>query len=196
MRFLPRFWRTLLKNRSRSLTQFHEWRFLSSLPRWIVTVKNGSRHARNEQRPEGRGGEASGRARRHDEANEANASCASQNEASPSVASQDEPNEAVNVDGNVDGNVTVNDIECMGQPSVAKRTRTKFKPPTVEEVADYCRERGNDIDPQRFFDYNEARGWMLGKSKMKDWRAAVRTWERGGTEQPGETNRIEFLEGT
>lgn len=143
-----------------------------------------------------KGGEASSRARRHDEANEANASCASQSEASPSVASQDEPNEAVDVDVDVDVDGNVDDSGCVGQPSVAKRTRTKFKPPTVEDVADYCRERGNGIDPQRFFDYNEARGWMLGKSKMKDWRAAVRTWERGGTEQPGETNRIEFLEGT
>ena len=56
---------------------------------------------------------------------------------------------------------------------------TRFTPPTVEEVSSYCQERKNGIDAQRFVDYYESRGWMLGKTKMKDWRAAVRTWERG-----------------
>ena len=51
-------------------------------------------------------------------------------------------------------------------------------PPTREQVAEYCAERHNGIDAQRFIDFYEARGWMLGKSKMKDWQAAVRTWER------------------
>lgn len=57
-------------------------------------------------------------------------------------------------------------------------TDTRFKKPTVEEIAEYCRERNNGIDAQRFFDYYEAKGWLIGKTKMKDWRAAVRTWER------------------
>lgn len=56
---------------------------------------------------------------------------------------------------------------------------TRFTPPTVEEVSAYCAERKNGIDAQRFIDYYETRGWMLGKTKMKDWKAAVRTWERG-----------------
>ena len=55
--------------------------------------------------------------------------------------------------------------------------RTRFMPPSLEEVAEYCNERGNTIDPQRFFDYYETRGWMVGKNKMKSWKAAVRTWE-------------------
>lgn len=53
-----------------------------------------------------------------------------------------------------------------------------FKPPTVDEVRAYCLERKNDVDPQRFVDYYQARGWMIGKSRMKDWKAAVRTWEK------------------
>lgn len=53
-----------------------------------------------------------------------------------------------------------------------------FRPPTVDEVRSYCLERKNDVDPQRFVDYYQARGWMIGKSKMKDWKAAVRTWEK------------------
>ncbi len=59
--------------------------------------------------------------------------------------------------------------------SSAKRS---FTPPSLQEVQAYCMERGNKIDPQHFIDYNEARGWMLSKGKMKDWKAAVRLWER------------------
>lgn len=55
---------------------------------------------------------------------------------------------------------------------------TRFTPPTVEEVAEYCRERGNNVDPQHFVDFYSAKGWMVGKNKMKDWKACVRTWER------------------
>lgn len=54
----------------------------------------------------------------------------------------------------------------------------RFRPPTVDEVVAYCTERNNNVDPQRFVDYYTSKGWMLGKNKMKDWRAAVRTWER------------------
>lgn len=54
----------------------------------------------------------------------------------------------------------------------------RFTPPTTDEVRDYCQERGNSVDAQRFVDYYTSKGWMIGKNKMKDWRAAVRTWER------------------
>lgn len=63
-----------------------------------------------------------------------------------------------------------------------------FVPPTVDEVREYCLARKNGIDPQEFVDYYAARGWMLGKAKMKDWKAAVRTWEKrrkgGNHDQP------------
>ena len=55
---------------------------------------------------------------------------------------------------------------------------SKFVAPTVEEDKAYCTERGNVIDPERFIDYYEARGWMSGKNHIKDWKACVRTWER------------------
>ncbi len=64
---------------------------------------------------------------------------------------------------------------------------SRFTPPAFDEVNAYCKERGNSIDAQRFIDHYEARGWMLGKNKMKDWRAAVRTWER--TENDGRNKR-------
>ena len=54
----------------------------------------------------------------------------------------------------------------------------RFSPPTVEAVRTYCQERKNNVDPQRFVDYYQARGWKLGTGSMKDWKAAVRTWER------------------
>lgn len=53
-------------------------------------------------------------------------------------------------------------------------------PPTVDMVVAYCKKRNNGIDAQRFIDFYEARGWMIGKTKMKDWQAAIRTWERRG----------------
>lgn len=61
-------------------------------------------------------------------------------------------------------------------------TRHRFLPPTVDEVRAYCTEKGYPIDPQRFVDYYTSNGWMVGRNKMKDWRAAVRTWSR--KEQP------------
>ena len=54
----------------------------------------------------------------------------------------------------------------------------RFTPPSVEEVAAYCRERGNGVDAARFVDFYSSKGWMVGKTKMKDWKAAVRNWER------------------
>lgn len=57
--------------------------------------------------------------------------------------------------------------------------RSRFTPPTVEEVRAYCQERGNNVDPQKFVDYYESVGWMVGNKKpMKDFKAGVRTWER------------------
>ena len=59
-----------------------------------------------------------------------------------------------------------------------KKNNNIFIPPTIEEVTSYCKERNNSVDPQRFIDFYESKGWMIGKNKMKDWKAAVRTWER------------------
>ena len=58
-----------------------------------------------------------------------------------------------------------------------------FTPPTIEEVAAYCQERNNGVDPQKWYDFYAAKGWMIGKNKMKDWKAAVRTWERRDSEK-------------
>ena len=59
-----------------------------------------------------------------------------------------------------------------------KVSAPRFTPPTVEEVAAYCRDRGNAVDAERFCDFYASKGWQVGKNTMKDWRAAVRTWEK------------------
>lgn len=55
---------------------------------------------------------------------------------------------------------------------------SRFTPPTVEEVAAYCKERGNQVDPESFVNFYESKNWMIGKNKMKNWKAAVITWEK------------------
>lgn len=76
-----------------------------------------------------------------------------------------------------------NKKDNMGDPADAperkRSTRKPFNPPTVEEVRAYCVERENSIDPEAFVDFYASKGWMIGKNKMKDWKAAVRTWEQG-----------------
>ena len=59
-----------------------------------------------------------------------------------------------------------------------KKEKNIFSPPSVDEVREYCESRNNGIDPETFVDFYESKGWMIGKNRMKDWKAAVRTWER------------------
>ena len=61
---------------------------------------------------------------------------------------------------------------------VASQSGRVFKRPTVSEVEAYCKERGNYVNAQQFVDFYESKGWVVGKSPMKDWKAAVRTWEQ------------------
>ena len=61
--------------------------------------------------------------------------------------------------------------------------------PTVEEVAAYCRERGNSVDAERFVDFYASKGWKVGNQPMKDWKACVRTWERR-EDKPKQTGRF------
>ena len=64
------------------------------------------------------------------------------------------------------------------------KKRKTFIPPTIEEVREYCNERMNFVNAESFVDFYESKGWMVGKNKMKDWKAAVRTWERGNNSNP------------
>lgn len=72
-----------------------------------------------------------------------------------------------------DNNISINNI------SINKKeiNKERFKKPTLEEVREYCKERNNKVDAEKFIDFYESKGWMVGKNKMKDWKACVRTWE-------------------
>lgn len=59
-----------------------------------------------------------------------------------------------------------------------------FSKPSIDEIKNYCLERNNQINAEQFYDYYESKGWLIGKSKMKDWKAAIRTWERNGFSKP------------
>ena len=70
------------------------------------------------------------------------------------------------------------------------KKRVRFSPPTVEEVRAYCRERGNSVDAQQFVDFYASKGWKVGNSPMKDWKACVRTWEQRDKAKPVKKNNF------
>ncbi len=78
----------------------------------------------------------------------------------------------------------------LGKDSIESKAK-RFTPPTLEEVQAYCIERNNTVDAQHFIDYYTSNGWLVGKNKMKDWKAAVRTWERNGysSSKPNKPNK-------
>ena len=75
-------------------------------------------------------------------------------------------------------NDTDNIKEKESKKKSADKPHRSFVPPTVEEVSEYCKKRENGVDAQAFVDFYASKGWMVGKTKMKDWQASVRTWER------------------
>ena len=66
----------------------------------------------------------------------------------------------------------------------ARAKGTGFTKPTLQEVEEYCLERNRGVDPQKWYDHYTANGWRVGRNPMRDWRAAVRTWERNGVGRP------------
>lgn len=64
------------------------------------------------------------------------------------------------------------------------KTTGRFAPPTLEEVISYCQERHRGVDPQKWYNHYTSNGWKVGKNQMKDWMAAVRTWEGSAIPQP------------
>ena len=73
--------------------------------------------------------------------------------------------------------VTEKETEISDAHETAKKV-ARFIPPTVDEVQAYCEERKNGVDARCFVDFYESKNWVVGKAKMKNWKAAVRTWER------------------
>jgi hypothetical protein len=84
-------------------------------------------------------------------------------------------------------NITEHSLTKQSKESEADKppTRSRFVPPTVDVVREYCQKMGYSVDPERFVDYYASKGWKVGKTPMKDWRAAVRNWERQDGNKPG-----------
>lgn len=106
----------------------------------------------------------------------------------------DTDNDNVNVNDNVNDNEPTNVGENKKektskevQKKVAPTNVRRFVKPTIEEVEAYCRERGNRVDAEQFCDFYESKGWMVGSNHMKDWKGAVRTWERRDGRKPNKT---------
>ena len=107
----------------------------------------------------------------------------------------------------VSGSVSVSDSVSVNEsPSEterekqAKEKRKRFSAPSVDEVRDYCRERGNSIDAETFVDFYASKGWKVGNSPMKDWQSAIRTWEKrecraSPREKPASFNANDYLQG-
>ena len=98
----------------------------------------------------------------------------------PAATGEEEDAEAPTdtyIDTTIDTNNTNNYRENRND------SKKRFVVPTAEEVAAYCRERGNKVDAQRFVDFYTSKGWQIGKEPMRDWRACVRTWERNGRDR-------------
>ena len=84
-------------------------------------------------------------------------------------------------DGKVYVNALEEDIEEDKKKNIENKRR--FTPPSFEEVKAYCEERGNNVNPQAFIDFYTSKGWKVGRETMKDWKAAVRTWETRKSKQ-------------
>lgn len=102
---------------------------------------------------------------------------------SPSTGNQQATNRQLTAD--------IRSKEYKEDKNKRESTRARFTPPTLDDVSDYCQQRNNGIDPQRFIDFYSARGWRLSnKVPMADWKAAVRTWEqRDKAKQKEQANR-------
>ena len=107
----------------------------------------------------------------------------------------------ITVSVSVSDSVSVNESPSeTKREKQAKEKRTRFSAPSVDEVRDYCRERGNSIDAETFVDFYASKGWKVGNSPMKDWQSAIRTWEKrecraSPREKPVSFNANDYLQG-
>jgi DNA-binding MarR family transcriptional regulator len=77
-----------------------------------------------------------------------------------------------------------NEYININNNTLSNKETGRFKKPSIEEIRSYCLEKSSRVDPEQFFNFYESNGWMVGKNHMKDWRAAVRTWEKREKEVP------------
>lgn len=83
------------------------------------------------------------------------------------------------------------DKEIEKEREKGKKAGSRFIPPTLEEVSAFIAENNYRVNAEKFIDYYNANGWMVGKTKMKDWKAAVRNWHRNEREAPKQTGKVQ-----
>ena len=98
------------------------------------------------------------------------------------VADNDSKNESESESKSENKNESESEIK--NNPDKTKR----FIKPNIQEIKDYCLERKNNVDVNKFFNYYEANGWKVGKNAMKDWKACIRTWEGNNFNSNSKTN--------
>lgn len=84
----------------------------------------------------------------------------------------------------LDNNTSINTTSINNKEKEIYKEKESFCKPTIEEIAEYCRERNNSVDAEAFYYHYESKGWLIGKAKMKSWKAAVITWEKGNKNNP------------
>lgn len=94
------------------------------------------------------------------------------------VFSNIKDNDNINITINKIINEYDNDNEVSYHDTLNDTLKKQFKKPTIEEIKNYCKERNNNINAETFYNFYESKGWYVGKNKMKDWKACIRTWEQ------------------
>ena len=96
-------------------------------------------------------------------------------------------------DENVTDNITsINNTSIDNNNYVIVIGQKQFVKPSLTEISEYCKERNNEVNPEKFFNYYEANGWKVGRNNMKDWKAAIRTWEVNCRSSGGKKNNEEI----
>lgn len=90
---------------------------------------------------------------------------------------------------------TINNNKNIKKDNICVTKGSGFKKPVLDEIASYCLERQNKVNPQVFLDYYTSNGWRVGKNPMKDWRAAIRTWERNNFNGGSNGNKRNYTRG-
>lgn len=108
----------------------------------------------------------------------------------PVIQEVDLPPNKILINNSINANNNINKKEDINK-LISKKER--FIKPTINEIKTYCLERNNDIDAEMFFDFYESKNWMIGKNKMKDWKACVRTWERSRKNKPKKETQMQML---
>lgn len=78
--------------------------------------------------------------------------------------------------------ISIDKISIDKVSNINDQPQKRFVKPTIEEVQAYCKERNNNVDAERWYDFYESKGWKVGKNPMKDWKASIRTWERSNND--------------